>query len=85
MFFTEDDYAETEGVGTFLPVMIAKDRPIANPLELSVTPLVIGAPELLGLIPEGTIPPDNPLSPNRAGITYSSLTDCSLVALYLCP
>lgn len=61
MFFTEDDYAQTEGIGTSLPVMIRKDRPIANPLVLSVTPLVIDPASIEG------IPDNNPLSPNRAG------------------
>jgi hypothetical protein len=65
IFFTENDYAGTEGDGMPLPIMIKKNRLIANALVLSVTPMVIGSAPL---IRGRTIPSDDdPNSPNRAG------------------
>ena len=57
-----------EGPGAFLPVEVRKNRLLANPVTLAITPLIIGSPSFLSLLPDVMVPPDgNPLSPNRAG------------------
>ena len=64
---TEDDYVESEGAGAIV-VQVEKDVRIANPLKLTVSPLTAELAASGGFVPPGAIPPDNPFSPNRAGM-----------------
>ena len=64
------DYSEREGIGAAIPVMVEKNRLIATPLTVTVTPQVIAGP------------PANPFAPNLAGMSRDTSEACANDHLY---
>lgn len=63
---SQADFRETEGNGTAIPVQVAKNVRLANPITFTVSPLQIGS----SLLPDSiaaNFGPENPFSPTRAG------------------
>ena len=64
--FQEGDYRANE-TQLWMPVLVTKNREIATPLVVQVTPMNVSAVIDAGLpLPAPELPPENTLEPNRA-------------------
>jgi len=64
--FTENSYRANE-TQLRMPVRVTKNREIATPLVVQVTPMNVSAVIDTGLpLPASELPPENALEPNRA-------------------
>ena len=73
--FTEDDYRTNE-TQLQMPVWVTKNREIATPLVVQVTPMNVSAVIASGLpLPAPELPPVNALEPNRATCEITGCAD----------
>ena len=73
--FTEDCYRANE-TQLWMPVQVTKNREIATPLVVQVTPMNVSAVIAGGLpFPAPELPPVNTLEPNRATCEITGCAD----------